>query len=98
MGVQILHYKQDLKSIVCLAHFILIYIVTLMMILVSHNKRHSYKVSIFYNKRLSSIMPEENKECIKYVQVGNGNKFVSWDDRKNVENYPSKNQVFDEKS
>ena len=43
-------------------------------------------------------MPEENKDCIKYVQVGNGNKFVSGDDRKNVENYPSKNQVFDEKS
>ena len=71
---------------------------TLMMILVLHIKRQSYKVSIFYNKRLSSIMPEENKDCIKYVQVGNGNKFVSGDDRNNVENYPSKNQVFDEKS
>ena len=77
MVVQILHYKQDLKSIVCLVHFIFTYILTLMMILVSHIKRQRYKVSIFYNKRLSSIMPEENKDCIKYVQVGNGSKFVS---------------------
>jgi hypothetical protein len=28
MGVQILHYKQDLKSIVCLVHFIFTYILT----------------------------------------------------------------------
>jgi len=43
-------------------------------------------------------MPEENKDCIKYVQVGNGSKFVSGDDRKNVKNYPLKNQVFEGKS